>query len=125
MLLIWRSTSASRLSTLSLTSRWIRARSSSTARIMAELADPTRGSTVTSTRMISRAWMPGVRRPSSASIGAMPAHRRALGQTSAEHPALGREPQQHLANGLEMDWAALALLGPRVDVAQPALEWIL
>jgi hypothetical protein len=61
MLLIQRSTSASRPSTLSLTSRSICARSSSTVRSMAMLASPTKGSTVTMIRVTSRAWMPSVR----------------------------------------------------------------
>src|SRR6266853_1374594 len=41
-----------------------------------------------------------------------------------EHPAFRREAHQHLADRLEMDRPALALLGPRVDVAHPAFERI-
>ena len=37
-----------------------------------------------------------------------------------EHAAFGREAHQHLADGLEMNGAALALLGSGVDVAHPA-----
>src|SRR5580704_2799532 len=43
----------------------------------------------------------------------------------AEHPALRRQAQKHLADSLEMDRPALALLAPGVDVAQPALERVL
>ena len=39
-----------------------------------------------------------------------------------EHPPLRGETEENLAHGLEMDWPALALLGPGVDVAQPPLE---
>src|ERR1700674_1399212 len=42
-----------------------------------------------------------------------------------EHAALRREAQEDLADGFEMDGAALALLGPGVDVAQAALEGVL
>jgi hypothetical protein len=42
-----------------------------------------------------------------------------------EHPALRRQAQEDLADGLEVDRPALALLGPGVDVAQPALERVL
>src|SRR5271166_3750530 len=44
---------------------------------------------------------------------------------SAEHAALRRQAEEHLADGLEMDRAALALLGAGVDVAQAALERVL
>ena len=40
----------------------------------------------------------------------------------AEHPAFRRHAHQHLADRLEMDRAALALLGPGVDVAHAPLE---
>src|SRR5690348_5461555 len=40
----------------------------------------------------------------------------------SEHPSFRRQTQQDLADGFEMDGAALALLGPGVDVAQAALE---
>src|ERR1700730_14409681 len=39
-----------------------------------------------------------------------------------EHPPLRRQAEEDLADGLEMDWATLALLGTGVDVAQAALE---
>src|SRR5271166_909181 len=44
----------------------MRVRSSSTERIIAKLASPTRGSTVARTRITSRGWIPRVRRPTSA-----------------------------------------------------------
>src|ERR1700693_1391952 len=49
----------------------------------------------------------------------------ASGARLPEHPALGRQAEEDLPDGFEMDRAALALLGPGVDVAQAALEWVL
>src|SRR5271168_2043632 len=45
--------------------------------------------------------------------------------TLPKHAAFGREPEEDLPDGFEMDRAALALLGPGVDVAQAALERVL
>src|ERR1700758_5528942 len=42
-----------------------------------------------------------------------------------EHAALRRQAEKDLADGFEMDRAALALLGAGVDVAQAALERVL
>ena len=44
---------------------------------------------------------------------------------SAEHSPLGRQAQKDLADGFEMDRAALALLGAGMDVAQAVLERVL
>jgi hypothetical protein len=43
----------------------------------------------------------------------------------SEQPSFRRQAQKNLPDGFEMDRAALALLGPGVDVAQAALEWVL
>src|SRR5438477_9271115 len=43
----------------------------------------------------------------------------------AEHPSLGRQAEEDLADGFEMHRAALALLGPGVNVAQAAFERVL
>src|ERR1700730_7043075 len=48
--------------------------------------------------------------------------RRAVTPALTEHASLRRQAQEDLADGLEMDRAALALLGARVDVTQAALE---
>src|SRR6266446_8251979 len=45
-----------------------------------------------------------------------------LSASLAKHPALRRQAEEDLADGLEMDRAALALLGAGMDVAQAALE---
>jgi hypothetical protein len=45
------------------------------------------------------------------------AQKESLKTGSAEHASLRREAEEDLAYGLEMDRAALALLGPGVDVA--------
>src|SRR5271165_4311488 len=44
---------------------------------------------------------------------------------SAEHPPLRRQAEKDLADGLEVDRPALALLGSGVDVAQAALKRVL
>src|SRR6202023_3850217 len=46
-------------------------------------------------------------------------------RTLSEHPSFRRQAQKNLADGFEMDRAALSLLGAGVDVAQAALEWVL